>query len=471
MNFAQVLSPGQIEQVHHAAEEVLEGTGFKVMDDEALRRCAAAGARVGGADGIVRLPREMLRALIEQAPSSYTIAGLDGTAHEVGGGTPGGLAIVTDPWIIDYDTRRPRRPCLEDLRRHTIIAQRMGHVAGMSRMDYPVTDVEGPASSLRAWEMHLLHTAKHHWFIPATPASNRQWLDIVRILARGGEPRGKRLFTACMAVKSPLTVTDINADLIRLACDHDAPVYPTVCPMAGSTGPHSLASMLVLGHAENLFVAALTQILKPGHPVIYAFGPSIMEMRSGHDLYYTLDKVLWKIAAVQLAHYCKLPAVAECGGTMTWRYDPQNGMEGSMFMLAAVASGADLLAGFGSCYCAMGMSAEMMVIQEAWMEAAQFLARGLRTDELHLGVANIAEAGPDGSFLTDDLTLRYMRGGEFFANDLFDLSAASVESPGMLERAHEKVEALVADFESPVPHDVQENLRRYFHDECARLEA
>ena len=119
----------------------------------------------------------------------------------------------------------------------------------------------------------------------------------------------------------------------------------------------------------------------------------------------------------------------------------------------------------------MGMSAEMMVIHLAWMESARFLQHGLRTDDLHLGIENIKRDGPGGEFLTDELTLSYMRGGEFFANDLFDRSAAGEQGKSMLQRAHEKVEQLGADFQSPVPHDVQEQLRRYFHDECAKVEA
>ena len=45
-----------------------------------------------------------------------------------------------------------------------------------------------------------------------------------------------------------------------------------------------------------------------------------------------------------------MPASAECGGTMTYRYDQQNWVEGMLFMKAAYDSGADVLADFGSDY-------------------------------------------------------------------------------------------------------------------------
>ena len=471
MNFAKVLSDEQSAKICQAGEELLETTGFKVEDDDALRRCAAAGAKVNQASGIVRLPRPLLRELLEQAPSKYTIDSVEHKTYEVGGPELCCGAIVTDPWIIDYDTQKPRRPRLDDLRRNTAVAQSMEPVAWISRMDFPVSDVEGPTSSLRAWEQYLLRCGKHHCFMAAETESNRRWLDIVRILNRGEESASRRLFSTAVAVISPLKIAGFNVDLLRLACQNNSPVFPTICPMAGSTSPYSLASTLLLGHAENLIVAALTQIFRLGHPFLCTFGPSVMNMQNGADLYYTLDKVLWKTAYVQLARSYQLPVKTECGGTMSYHYDPQNGMEGSISMLSALESGADVLTGFGSCYTAMGMSAEMMVIQEAWMEAARFLQQGINTGDTHLGLENIQQAGPGGLFLTDELTLRYMRGGEFFANEIFDLSACEEEGKSMLERAHEKVEQLVADFQSPVPHDIQEELRRYFHDECKRVQA
>ena len=462
MNFSKVLSETQIEEIHHAAETLLEETGFRVQDEDLGRRCAGAGASVGEVSGVVHFPRSLLRELVAMAPKGYTLRGVDGRAWEIDGGTPWGLAIVTDPWIIDYATQTLRRPRLDDLRRHTVLADRLPQIAALSRMDYPVADVDGPDSTLRAWEQYLLHTAKHHYFPSASRASNAIWREIVEILAGDRDPRGAGLFSVMAAVISPLTLSRDNADLLRLAVEYGAPVVPTICPMAGSTGPYSMAGTLTLGHAENLAMVAITQILAPENPFLYTFGPSVTDFRTGHDLYYTLDKVLWKIASVQLGLHCGLPVSAECGGTMTPRYDPQNGMEGMLFMLAAVASGAAMLSGFGSCYCAVGMSGEMMLIQEAWRQAAIHLAGGIRTDDDRLGLESLQKAGPGGEFLTDALTLKYHRDGDFFQHPLFDEAPAGEASKSMIERAHEEVEAMTATIASPLPGVVQEGLQRYF---------
>lgn len=465
----KVLSEGQIEQIRSATEDILENTGVRVAHEDILRRARAAGARVDQASGRVRIPAPLLRELLDQVPAGYTIAGMDGTEVVVGRNSQHCLAIVTDPWIIEYETQRPRRPCLDDVRRHTIIAQQLDGVVAISRMDFPVTDYEDATSSLRALEQHLLHHVKHYSVVPATLENYRQWLDIGRILAQGKDPSESKLFSVAVAVVSPLSLVNFNAEILLSACEHNFPVIPTVCPMAGTTSPYSLGSTVLLSNCEIVFLAALTQIIKRGQPYLYTFGPSVSDMSSGRDLYYTLDKFLWKIAAVQLAKAYNMPSAAECGGTMTYRYDQQNGAEGMLFMLAAHASGANILAGIGSCHNANGMSAEMMLIQTAWLDAARFLTRGINTDTLHLGVETIKKAGPGANFLTDDLTLRLLRSDEFFRNDLFDFSGGYGEDRSMLVRAHERAEEMVADFDSPAPENIQEALRRYFHDQYKEM--
>ena len=127
-----------------------------------------------------------------------------------------------------------------------------------------------------------------------------------------------------------------------------------------------------------------------------------------------------------------------------------------------------MLAGIGSCCNAMGMSGEMMVIHTAWLEAAKFLCDGMDT-EAHLGLENIKRAGPGGHYMEDEMTLKLLRSDEFFFNELFDYGGCHEGQPSMLERAHRKVEEMTADFRSPVPEEVQEELRRFFHDEVAGL--
>ncbi|MDP6111502.1 MAG: trimethylamine methyltransferase family protein [Planctomycetota bacterium] len=462
------LSPAQVEQIREAAWSHIERDGVVIQDEALLTTAEGRGAAVDKVSGRLRLPRALCLELMSEVPSCYTIGNILGESWEIGGDSQYGLAIVTDPWIIDYRTGEPRHPCLEDVRRHTIVAEQLEPVVGISRMDYPVTDVPGPISSLRALETHLLNHTRHYQVMAASLESFEQWMDVATLLAPNGDPA--RILTSAVAVDSPLVMNSVNCELLRRSVARGFAIVPTVCPMAGSTGPYSLAGSLLQSHIEALMVILMTQLLRPGHPVQYVSGLSVTDLQNGADLYYTMDKVLWKIAAVQLGQAESMPTGAECGGTMTYRYDPQSGAEGMLFMLAAHASGANVLAGFGSCHNAVGMSAEMMVIQQAYWRAARHIVRGVRTDDLRLAAKNLQRIGPGGHFLDDDLTIDLMRSDEFFQDDAFDLSGGHGDARSMLERAHERVEELLAGYESPVPHHIQEALQRYFHDLCQRMQ-
>ena len=101
-------------------------------------------------------------------------------------------------------------------------------------------------------------------------------------------------------------------------------------------------------------------------------------------------------------------------------------------------------------------------LAHGWLSADSFEFNGNSEQYVYIEVENIKKAGPGGSFLTDDLTLNLLRGGEFFSNDLFDFSGDFGKGPSLLEQAHQKTEDLISKFKSPLPERVQEEIRGYF---------
>ncbi len=460
----KVLDDNQIEQVQNSTEQILENVGFKVHHKEVLHKFKSAGAKVEEASNLVKIPRQLLQELLSAVPSSFTIKGIDPKEYIVGGSHQHVTAIVTDPWIIDYPTGETRRPSLEDVKRNTKIAQKLDIVATICLMDYPVTDYGDSTSNLRALETHLLHHTKHYVIDAGSADYLLRWEEIADILLQGGNLSDNRIFTMLTSIVSPLCLENVNVEMLMFAVKNNLSIHPAPCPMAGATSPYSKIATLVQANTELIFLAALTQMLNPGNPYSYGMGPSVSNMRTGHDLYYTLDKVLWKLAGCEMAKAYNMPSTAEAGGTLSHRYDMQSGAESMLFMLAAQNSGANLLAGLGSCCNANGMSSEMMIIQAEWLKAAQFLSRGISMEYLEEGNRSIAAQGPGGNFLMDDLTLKLLRSGEFFSSSLFDTSGGYAPAPSILENAHRRVEVLTVDDSSPVPEAVQEGLKRYFHD-------
>jgi len=462
----RVLSDGEIEALHEKTLEVLETVGARITHDEALAKLARAGAKVDTASGTVRFPAQLVGELLDLAPPVAVYSGLNGRRLEVGGENRYFLSLILDPFIVDYE-RGLRRPVLEDVRRHTILGESLPRVHAMMRMQYPVSDVAEPDCYLKTMEVFLCHTTKHVSAYPASVENCREWMDAMAVIAEaaGLDVLAEPLMSVAMAVTSPLVIHGPNVEIMKMAMERSYPVISTVCPMAGTTSPYSVAGTLLAANVEALLPVLVAQVFKPGHPVLYAIGPSATDMRTGHDLYYRAEKALFKLAGAQMGRFYRLPVAGEAGGTLTWRPDVQNGAEGMLFLLASLGAGQNLIGGLGSLHNANGMSAEQIVIQCGLADMAEYVVRGIAAEDFRLGVESIRRVGPGGNFLTDPLTLQRLRSKEFFHSPYLDLSGGYLEAaPGMAEIAHQTVERTIAEYRPTVPENVQEALRRFFRD-------
>lgn len=461
-----VLSDEIFDKLKKASEHVMSDIGFVVNNKTILDGLKDAGASVDYGNEKVKIAPDLLWELVDRVPSTYKVCGMTGDSWDIGAGAVYKSAIVMDPYFADYPSGEMRRPSLKDLIMTTRIIQSQPDVALVSLMDYPVTDVSGPASRYRALEAHLLNHAKPYAIYPTSYKSFMEWMDIGNIITRGGPLAGTGLFSSAIAVISPLTLAGENAKILLECLKYGFPLVPTVCPMAGSTSPYSFAGTLVQGIAENLVVLCCAQALNPGNPFIFLFSPSVTEMQSGRDLFYTIDKSMWKLASVQFAKRLGLPVHTETGGALNCRYDMQSGAEGMLMVLSAVMSGADLLAGSGSCLNANGLSPEFMLSHYAYHDAAEHLKNGYSMAELDRCLESIREQGCGGNFLTDDLTIEHLRDSEFFSHLLFDESGEHGGGASMLERAHNEALRIDESYISPVPEDIADALRSHFDRIC-----
>jgi trimethylamine--corrinoid protein Co-methyltransferase len=236
--------------------------------------------------------------------------------------------------------------------------------------------------------------------------------------------------------------------------------------MAGTTSPYSIAGTIITANAETLLGAVLTQLYKPGHPVFHSGGPSSTNLKTGEDLYYRAEKMLFKTAGNQMGKFYGLPCCGEAGGTLSCRADVQNGAESSLYLLSSMTSGQNMISGLGSMDNANGMSSEQIIMQSGLAAMAEYVSAGIDTSEDLFGEESIQSLGPGGNFMAEELTLRFLRNDtQFFHNPYFDLSGGYREgAKGMYEIAHEKVEDLASSYKPTVPEKVQEAVRNFFRE-------
>ena len=457
MRFSE-LTETEIVYVRQKIEQVLWEIGLRVELQEVRDMCAAAGADVRGCR--VHFSPEVLRQLLSLAPRTYEIRSPYGRSWTIGDGSQHMMGIVMDPWI--NDPAGVRRPAMDDLLTNLALMEHYDEIAMASRMDFPVADYEGEISSYKALEQFFLNFNKHILAYCTSVESLREYFEIGQAILGDRPLKDSKLMSVAVAALSPMAVTGINCRLLLEAVRYNFPIIPTVCPMAGTTSPYTLIGTFIQGMAEVVGLCAIVQAVNPGNPYIMAYGPSVSSLLDGHDMYYTVEKNVWKIAATEVTRSYGLPYMAECGGNMPAGFDMQAGAESMIQMLSAVGSGADVLAGVGSCYNANGLSSENIVIGMSLKRQSDFMIRGIRLQQTDESIDSIREQKDLGYFLTDDLTLEHMRSGEFFSDATLNMAGEFKQEPGMLARAQEIIRKVKSEYVSPVPADAQARIKDYF---------
>lgn len=442
------LCPSEIEHIHETCLKVLQHVGVRVTHEKSRQRLRQAGCTVDEATNIVKIPPDIVMAALRRAPKAWTMYTIDGRTLEIGLGSRHFGSLILDPYILDY-REGVRKPRLADVQRHTRLGDALPIVSFMHKMDTDCSDVPNEVVNLKTLEHFLSNTTKHVTMRPVRVEDAERWVEYVE--AAAGRPISDRPpLLSSVAIISPLTFDHDNGELLWYSIQNGLTVTPTICPMAGSTSPLTLAGSTVVAAAENLFLITLAQLIREGTPIFWGYDVSLAHRATGKDYYYNLDKVNLRLAVGALARLYGIPMAGPCAGATAYRIDVQNGIEGALNCLATILSGENFIDGLGSNCNAMGMSPEQVLIQAEMVEICLHLEKGLRVDELRLAYEAIARVGPGGHYLTDESTLKMLRSDEWFYGTLLDASDEPGEERAMLRKAHERVEAIIASHKPAV---------------------
>ena len=112
--------------------------------------------------------------------------------------------------------------------------------------------------------------------------------------------------------------------------------------LAGAMAPITIAGALTLAHAEALFGITLSQIVRPGTPVMYGSFTSNVDMKSGSPAFGTPEYTKAAQASGQLARRYGLP-FRSSNTTASNTVDAQAAYESAMSLWGAVMGGANLV--------------------------------------------------------------------------------------------------------------------------------
>ncbi len=466
-----ILSEENLQKIERTAERILAEIGIDFRDDDAaLDLWRRAGARIDGRR--VRCEPGMLAEILKSAPASFTQhARNPANSVEIGGRSVVFAPAYGSPFVMDLDRGR-RYGTLEDFANFIRLGQSspwLHHSGGTicEPVDVPVNK--------RHLDMVLAHVENSdRCFMGSVTAESRaeDSIDMARIVFGVDFVDRNCVILGNVNVNSPLVwdATMTTAMRAYARANQAAVIVPFI--LGGAMGPVTNAGAIAQAHAETLMGCALTQLERPGAPVIYGNFLSSMSLRSGSPTFGTPEPAIGSMVIGQLARRAGLPL--RCSGNFTTSKlpDAQAMTEGTMSMLAAIHCGANfILHAAGFLDGLLSMSYEKFVMDTDLCGALHSYLDGVTVDDNSLAMGAFQEVGPGSHFFGCAHTMANYETA-FWDSGLADnepfekWSAAGSEDAAT--RANRLWKKRLAEFQPP---PLDDGVRDGLHDFVARRKA
>jgi trimethylamine--corrinoid protein Co-methyltransferase len=264
---------------------------------------------------------------------------------------------------------------------------------------------------------------------------------------------------------SPLKFLDVTVDALWLCGEYGIPLDVCVMPIAGGTGPMTMAGNVQLLNTEFLAGVVISQLAHPGAPLQYAPRPMAMDMRTGFSLAGSVELGMMAAAGAQMAHFYNVPVSLHGPWSDSMTHDGQSTFERMYMTIMAALAGANVLVGAGMMQQSLVISHEQLVIDDEINRTAFRAVQGFEIDEERLGANVISKVGPGGNFVAEEHTLKYLRGERYVPSLLYRDSREAWDANGsktFVARAKDRAVSILEEHQpNPLPEDISNELDKH----------
>ncbi len=395
-----ILSDDQIEQIHLASLSLLENYGMRILHEGARKLLQAAGAEVDNDTFMVRFDRGLVLEKLALAPAEFTLHARNPAKNFKLGGNHLAFTSVGGPAYCNDLDRGRRRGSFEDSCDYIRLVQSLDiiHQEGGG----PFEPIELPAETrhLDLYQAQIRLLDKNWQPIALGGERARDAINMARIGLGFSEQElaQKPALFAIINTNSPLQLDIPMAEgLIAMASAGQA-VCITPFTLAGAMAPVTLAGTLTQQNAEALAGITLTQIVRPGAPVVYGAFTSNVDMRSGSPCFGTPEYAKAAQASGQLARRYGVP-MRSSSVTSSNVVDAQSTWESSMSLWAAITGHANIIVhAAGWLEGGLTASFEKLIVDAEMLQMMSEYLRPIEINEETIALDAIREAGAGGHF-------------------------------------------------------------------------
>ena len=463
-----------IEKIICEARELLCKLGVEVHNKEILSVLQDQGAKVDGTGFHVLLTDEIIDRTLKTAPDSFKLYDVLGNeTHDFTGYnvyfTPGSAALN----VLDYETNRIRKPKTDDYVKYAKLMSRLDHIASQATAFIPADVHEKISDSYRLY-LSLVFCEKP----VVTGAFTIEAFDIMKdlqVAIRGAEEELAKkpltIFSCCPT--SPLKWSDVTSQNLVDCARYSIPVEFVSMPLSGFMAPVTLVGTLIQHTAETLSGVVVSQLVRPGAPVLYGGSPAIFDVRYETTPMGAVETMMIDCAYNEIGKYLGIPTQAYISLSDAKQLDAQSGLESSMGATLAALSGINNVSGPGMLDFESCQSLEKLVLDNEICGMVLRMVKGIEPKEDFPSLPRFEELLKEKHLLISKHTLRYLKEEFYLPGFVIDRATRTrwQEEGGstLSERAHTEAEELVRDYvPSRLPDSTKKDLTKLMEAEARR---
>ncbi len=409
INFDKVI----LDQIHNRSLELLRDCGIRFFSEKALEVVRKRGFRVSG-QTVFFEEKDIVEAL-RTVPSQFTIKARNPEKNICIGGGDYMMAPGYGPPFIIETSGEKRNATLDDVHTFCKLVQTSKYLDFNSSIVVQPNDVDSRTAHLDILLATILLTDKPLMGSTSSELAAQDSLKLVeKIWGNTNDP----VMISLVDSLSPLQYSEESLESLMIYAASGQPVIIHSSCSLGSTGPITIAGSLVISNATTLAGICLSQLIRPGAPLVYGLGGSPTEMRTGGYVNASPEDAKHTAIVTALGRYYGIPCRSQGALTESFCLDYQAGMESTMMMTTAALSGADVsLHTCGTYGSMLAMSFEKFIADEDLCGALKKLMQPVEFSEDAYAMDLIKELGTSGTYLMQKHTMERCR-TEFYEPDL-----------------------------------------------------
>ncbi|WP_323786485.1 trimethylamine methyltransferase family protein [Thalassovita sp.] len=409
-----LLGPESLNRIEAAMDRILAEIGIEFRDDPAtvdlFRQAGGQVTAIGSGVWNIKFEPGMIREIVKTAPERFTQHARNPlNSVEIGGDAMVFAPAYGSPFVMDLDQGR-RYGTIQDFENFVKLGQSSPWLHHSGGTICEPTDVAVNKRHLDMVYAHMRYSDRGFLGSITAPERAEDSIEMCRILFGADFVDENCVIMGNFNTTSPLVLDGVTTQGITAYARAGQGSIHVPFLLGGAVAPLTMAGTVAQCLAESMTACALTQLVRPGVPVVLGGFVSTMALRTGSPTFGTPEAALGSLVMGQMARRFKLPL--RCAGNFATSKlpDGQAMQQAMMSMMSAVQGGANfILHSAGFLDGLLSMSYEKFVMDCDMCGALHAYMKGMAVDDETLGIDALAEQGPGEHLFGTAHTLRHYK--------------------------------------------------------------